>query len=87
MSYLNEDDIKRLAENKCCGACKHWHRWDLQREIEHWNSNPYHKIAHDESNLHFGDCDKFESVYTFEDESYDDEYRCFKLRKKVRNKC
>lgn len=85
MSYLNEDDIERLAENKCCGACKHWHRWDLQREIEYWNSNLNYKIAHDESSLHFGDCDKFKDVITFEDESYVDEYRCFK-RKKVRNK-
>lgn len=86
MSYLNEDDIKRLAENKCCGACEHWHRWDLQKEVEYWNSNLYGiNVPHNESSLHYGDCDKFKNV-TFEDESYADEYHCFKLRKKVRKK-
>ena len=86
MSYLNEDDIKRLAENKCCGACEHWHRWDLQKEVEYWNSNPYGiNISQDESSLHYGDCDKFKNV-TFEDNSFADESRCFKLRKKGRKK-
>ena len=84
MSYLNKNDIKRLAENKCCGACAHWHQWSLQKEIEHWNSNLYGiKVPQDESSLHYGDCDKYKCT-TFEDESYINESCCFKLRKKVR---
>lgn len=105
MSFLTDDDIKRLAEDKCCGACKHWHRWDMQKEIDYWNNNTfrdlhYPKPAHDESSLHFGDCDKYPSKtpyktedgdyemydgYSFEDESYDDVFGCFEPREEIAN--
>lgn len=104
MSFLTDDDIKRLAEDKCCGACKHWHRWDMQKEIGYWNNNPfqdlhYPKPIHDESSLHFGDCDKIAKDtsyedeygtghydgYSFEDESYDDVFHCFEPREEIAN--
>ena len=69
-------------ERRCCGACKHWHRWDDDSLDE----------------LCRGDCDKIEAGteyaisedgktvftfdgYAFEDECYDECLHCFEERR------
>ena len=88
MSRMDEETIRRYKEDHCCGACRHWHRWTMERERERWNDPD-----RGEDRLHFGDCDRIpkgtvvtskveEYTYTydgysFEDECYDEDMQCY----------
>ena len=75
-------DYEWLKERRMCGACKHWHEWDEEKQ-EYKNSD-------------LGDCDKIPKGkefsytlsdgeeytaqydgYSFEDECYDEEFGCY----------